>query len=76
MARVADDGAVLKTLTCPVLVTHGRSDQVILPAMAEFTAASIKGAKLALYDGVGHSPFWEDAPRFNRELAELVQMSR
>ena len=73
MARAADDGAVLKTLTCPVLVTHGRKDQVILPAMGEFTAASVTGAKLSLYDGVGHAPFWEDAPRFNRELAELVQ---
>ena len=44
--------------------------------MAEFTAASVKGAKLSLYDGVGHSPFWEDAPRFNRELAEFVQGTR
>ncbi|MGZ5829212.1 MAG: alpha/beta fold hydrolase [Xanthobacteraceae bacterium] len=73
MARETDDGAVLKKLTCPVLVTHGRSDQVILPAMAEFTHASIKGSKLSLYDGVGHSPFWEDAERFNRELAEFIQ---
>jgi non-heme chloroperoxidase len=44
--------------------------------MAEFTGASIKGAKLSLYDGVGHAPFWEDAPRFNRELAEMVRMAR
>jgi non-heme chloroperoxidase len=73
MARGTDDGAVMTTLSCPVLVTHGRSDQVILPTMGEYSAATIKGAKLSLYDGVGHCPFWEDAPRFNRELAELMQ---
>jgi non-heme chloroperoxidase len=73
LARGPDDGAVLRKLTCPVSVTHGRADQVILPTMAEFTASAVKGAKLSLYDGVGHSPFWEDAARFNRELAELLQ---
>jgi pimeloyl-ACP methyl ester carboxylesterase len=43
--------------------------------MGEFAQSEIKNAKLSLYDGVGHSTFWEDAPRFNRELAELVQMT-
>lgn len=76
MARDPDDGAVLKTLQMPVLVTQGRKDQVILPAMAEFATASIRQAKISFYDGVGHSPFWEDAPRFNRELAEFVQTVR
>jgi pimeloyl-ACP methyl ester carboxylesterase len=73
LGRAPDDGAIMHKLTCPVLVTHGRSDRIILPALAEFSASSVSGAKLSLYDGVGHSPFWEDAPRFNRELAELVR---
>jgi non-heme chloroperoxidase len=33
----------------------------------------IPGAKLSIYDGTGHSPFYEDAPRFNSELAALVR---
>jgi non-heme chloroperoxidase len=31
------------------------------------------GAKLSVYDGIGHSPFYEDAPRFNSELAAFVR---
>jgi non-heme chloroperoxidase len=73
MARAPDEGAVLKEIACPVLVTHGRCDQIILPAMAEFASTSIKGSKVSLYDGVGHSPFWENTSRFNQELAEFMQ---
>jgi pimeloyl-ACP methyl ester carboxylesterase len=72
LARAPDDGAVLKTIACSVLVTHGQRDQIILPAMAAFCSTSVSGSKVSLYDGVGHSPFWEDAPRFNHELAEFV----
>jgi len=71
--RGTDDGAILKTIECPVLVTHGRADQVLLVTMGEFAKSEIKNATLSLYDGVGHSTFWEDAPRFNRELAEFVR---
>lgn len=34
--------------------------------------ATVPGAKASFYEGIGHSPFWEDAPRFNRELIEFV----
>ncbi len=74
--RGTDDGAMLKTITCPVLVTHGRADQVLLVTMGEFAKTEIKNAKLSIFDGVGHSTFWEDAPRFNRELAELVRSAK
>jgi pimeloyl-ACP methyl ester carboxylesterase len=30
-------------------------------------------AKLSLYDGIGHAPFWEDTARFNAELAAFVR---
>jgi pimeloyl-ACP methyl ester carboxylesterase len=29
-------------------------------------------AAVSRYDGIGHAPFWEDAPRFNAELAAFV----
>jgi non-heme chloroperoxidase len=63
----------LKALNLPVLVTHGAADKLILVAMAKHTAATIPGAKLSLYDGVGHAPFWEDTARFNAELAAFVR---
>lgn len=71
--RPLDVDAMMRTLRLPVLVTHGRLDRLWLTAMAEHTAGLVPGATLSLYDGIGHSPFWEDAPRFNRELAAFVR---
>jgi len=73
MARTRDDGDILATLRVPVLVTHGTMDRIILAAAGNHTAAQVQGARLSLYDGVGHSPFFEDPTRFNRELAALVR---
>ena len=73
MSRTPNPGDLLSRLTVPVLVTHGAGDRMILPAMAEYTASAAPNAKLSLYGGVGHSPFFEDAPRFNRELAAFVR---
>lgn len=64
--------AALRAVRVPTLITHGRRDQVVLPAVAELAAATIPGAALSWYDDCGHSPFWEDTPRFNRELAAFV----
>jgi non-heme chloroperoxidase len=72
-SRSANPGDVLARLTLPVLVTHGTHDQLILPGMGEFTAAAVPNARLSIYDGIGHAPFFEDAPRFNRELAAFVR---
>lgn len=64
--------AALRNVRVPVLVTHGRQDTIVLPRAAEMTADTIPGAQLSWYDDCGHSPFQEDAPRFNRELAAFV----
>ena len=70
-----DPDAVRKALAAvkvPTLVTHGRRDQLILPEAAAMTAAAIRGATISLYDDCGHAPFYEDAERYNRELAAFV----
>ena len=46
---------------------------ITLNARAEYTAKTIPGAKLSIYDGIGHAPFYEDAARFNSELAAFVR---
>ena len=74
--RALDNDAMMRGLRLPVLVTHGRQDRLWLTAMAEHTASLVPGATLSMYDGSGHSTFWEDAPRFNRELAELARSVR
>jgi pimeloyl-ACP methyl ester carboxylesterase len=64
---------VLKGLKLPVLVTHGAADKLALLAAAKYTAATIPGAKLSVYEGIGHAPFWEDTARFNAELSAFVR---
>jgi pimeloyl-ACP methyl ester carboxylesterase len=68
----AETIAALKRVRVPTLVTQGRKDTVVLPAAAEMTAATIAGARLSWFDDCGHSPFSEDAPRFNAELAAFM----
>jgi pimeloyl-ACP methyl ester carboxylesterase len=41
--------------------------------MAEYTAATISGAKLSLYEGAGHASFYDAADRFNAELAAFAR---
>jgi non-heme chloroperoxidase len=70
--RPLDASELMSKLKIPVLVTHGREDRNAKVGASEYTASVIPGAKLSIYDGVGHSPFYEDAPRFNAELAAFV----
>ena len=68
-AREIDDDDVLRSLEMPLLVTHGREDSVVLPAMAEHVLATCPTAEASWYEGVGHAPHLEEPERFNRELA-------
>src|SRR5262245_38375798 len=71
VAREIDDDDVLRSLTIPVLMTQGRADTVVLPAMAEHILATCPAAEASWYDGVGHAPHLEAPERFNHELAAL-----
>ena len=72
-AREIDCDDVLGALDVPLLVTQGRADTVVLPAMAEHILTTCPTAEASWYDGVGHMPFLEKPKRFNRELAELTR---
>jgi non-heme chloroperoxidase len=72
-ARELDCDDVLQALQVPLLVTQGRDDTVVLPAMAEHILATCPTAEASWYEGVGHVPFLEEPERFNRELAELTR---
>jgi pimeloyl-ACP methyl ester carboxylesterase len=67
--RPTDVEAGLRALSLPVLVTHGEHDTLVDVSMARYTTETVSGAKLSLYRNVGHAQLWEDASRFNRELA-------
>ncbi len=72
-ARQIDDDDVLRGLRVPLLVTHGREDSVVLPAMAEHVLATCPTAEASWYEGVGHAPQLEAPERFNQELAALTR---
>jgi non-heme chloroperoxidase len=71
--RPLDATEMMSKLKLPVLVTHGAEDRNAKLGAGQYTASVIPGAKLSVYDGIGHSPFYEDAPRFNTELATFVR---
>jgi pimeloyl-ACP methyl ester carboxylesterase len=72
-AREIDEDDVLRELRLPLLITHGRSDTVVLPAMAEHVLDTCPTAEASWYDGIGHAPHLEDPERFNRELAAFAR---
>lgn len=74
--RELDFASVLETISVPVLVTHGRSDIVVLPAMADYILKHCRTAQPSWYDGVGHAPFLEEPLRFNDELKRFVLSAR
>jgi non-heme chloroperoxidase len=71
--REFDGDAIFRRLSVPALVTFGTEDKILTLEGARHAATVIPGARLSLYDGIGHAPFWEDTPRFNAELAEFVR---
>jgi non-heme chloroperoxidase len=71
--RPLDASEMMSKLKLPVLVTHGAEDRNAKLGAGQYTASVIPGAKLSVYEGIGHSPFYEDAPRFNSELAAFVR---
>jgi len=71
--RPLDATEVMSKLKLPVLVTHGAQDRNSKVGNAQYTAATIPGAKLSVYEGIGHAPFYEDAARFNSELTAFVR---
>jgi len=70
--RELDFASLLEGITVPVLVTHGRSDTVVLPAMADYILNHCKTAKVSWYEDVGHAPFLEEPLRFNTELKRFA----
>jgi len=71
--RELDFAPILRALTVPVLVTHGRADNVVLPAMGNYVLEHCKTAEASWFEGVGHAPPLEEPERFNRELAHFAK---
>jgi pimeloyl-ACP methyl ester carboxylesterase len=73
LAREIDSDDALRSFGKPVLVTHGRSDTVVIPPKGEHSLKTCRTSAASWYDKTGHAPLLEDAPRFNRELADFAR---
>lgn len=71
--RHCDFDPVMDALSVPALVTYCTADALVLPHMGERAMAHIPDAEASVYEGIGHSPFFEDSARFNDELAAFVR---
>jgi len=59
----------LRGLHVPTLVIHGKADQMLSPINGDLIASLIAGARLELFDDVGHLVYWEQPER----VAELIR---
>jgi pimeloyl-ACP methyl ester carboxylesterase len=72
MGRSLDIDDRLRSTEFPVHFTHGRFDGIIPLAAARHGHAITPGSTLSVFADSGHSPFMEEADRFNDELRDFV----
>ncbi len=56
----------------PTLFIAGNEDELTLPWLLKGTADAVGGARLAVIEGAGHSPFYERTEAYNAVLAGFV----
>ncbi|MEP2027404.1 MAG: alpha/beta hydrolase [Paracoccaceae bacterium] len=62
----------LARVTCPAIVQWGAHDRIGADPMSRETADAIPGARLITYKNSGHAPFWDEAIKFNADLAAFA----
>lgn len=67
------DAERIKTLALPTLVLWGRRDRLIPPANAQHFEVDITGAKLVLFDALGHVPHEEDPSRTVAAVIDFLE---
>ena len=72
LAQARVEPAELAGYAIPTLMISGAHDQLFPPEVLKEAAAQIPGCRLASVSSSGHSPYFEDAPRFNRIVAEFL----
>lgn len=64
----------LSAIDVPVLILHGKEDQLIPLAEAEAMAAAIPRAKLVIVPGAGHLPNLEQPEIFNDAVRDFLEI--
>jgi len=68
-----DDRPELGRITAPTLLIWGDADEVVGREMQDELLARMSGAELVVYQGVGHTPRWEDPARFAADVTAFVE---
>lgn len=70
--RHDDYGPDLAHLTVPCLAIWGKHERVFVSPMPEDTLAALPNIRGLFYNDSGHAPFYEEAARFNADLAAFA----
>lgn len=74
-SSVTDFEGAFQAYNGPILLTHGKHDQLVRVAMSENLKAVHGQSRLSIFADSGHSPFYEEPARFGRELAAFIKAS-
>lgn len=68
-----DDVGELGRITAPTMLIWGDGDGLVGRQMQDQLTELIAGAELLVYSGIGHTPRWEDGPRFAADIAAFIE---
>lgn len=60
LGDLGDLARTLPQLTAPTLLIWGSKDPIMLPPMRRALERALPHAKVVIFPGLGHNPFWED----------------
>ena len=67
-----DNSAQLGAIATPTLLVWGDRDTIVGRDRKDVLLAGIRDADILVYEGVGHTPHWEEPERFAADLARFV----
>ena len=67
-----DNTELLSALSIPILVSYGLRDTIVKREAVSHIVSHCPTARVDLYPDAGHSPFFEAATDYNRDLAAFV----
>jgi pimeloyl-[acyl-carrier protein] methyl ester esterase len=68
-----DQRAMLGELTAPILSLIGTQDSIVPADIGRSAAKFARRIRIVEFEGCGHAPFIEDAPRYRSELLEFLR---
>jgi non-heme chloroperoxidase len=71
--KTTDLEPLFQNFAGPILLTHGKHDRLVRTTMSQRIRAIHGNSRLSIFANSGHSPFYEEPGRFNRELAAFAK---